>query len=144
MMRRFLTALILPSVLMALAMAQDVRFRPVDVVIDTGGKPLAAYQFELVYEREIVKLVGVEGGEGLFEPAPYYDPRGLEAGRIVIAAFTTEISPPAGRTRVARIHLAHTGDAVPELNASLVLAATTEGVRIDATLELVFDPGEER
>jgi hypothetical protein len=124
-------------------LAEGIRFRPVDVVIDTGSQPLAAYQFELSYDREVMKLVGIEGGEGPFDPAPYYDPRGLELGRVVIAAFTTDANPPAGRIRVARIHVAYESEAAPILDGSLVLAATVEGVRIDAALELLFEQGGE-
>ena len=129
---------VIPGVL-----AEGIRFRPVDVVIDTGAEPLAAYQFELSYDRESVKLVGIEGGEGPFNPAPYYDPRGMEAGRVMIAAFTTKANPPAGRIRIARIHLAYEGEAPPVLDGRLVLAAAVGGMRIDAALELVFSTGGE-
>jgi hypothetical protein len=142
-MRRLLIVIAVLILSIPGALAEGIRFRPVDVVIDTGSRPLAAYQFELAHDREVVKLVGIEGGEGLFRPAPYYDPRGLELGRVVIAAFTTNAHPPAGRVRVARIHVAYEGEAEPVLDGSLVLAATLEGVPIDASLELVFSTGGE-
>jgi hypothetical protein len=79
-------------------------FRYLDVFIDPQGKPLAAYQFELVAPKG-VQLVGIEGGEHkAFAHPPYYDPKALQQGeRIVIAAFDTGADLPAGRTRVARL-----------------------------------------
>jgi hypothetical protein len=142
-MRRPLLALAILIFSIPGVLAEGIRFRPVDVVIDTGAQPLAAYQLELSYDQEVTRLVGIEGGEGPFNPAPYYDPRGLEGGRVVIAAFTTNGNPPAGRIRVARIHLAYEGEAAPVLDSRLVLAATVGGVRVDAALELLFDRGGE-
>ena len=56
-----------------------VRFAPVDVYLDSGSRPLAAYQFELKVTQGKVKIVGVEGGEHeAFREAPYYDPAALK------------------------------------------------------------------
>src|SRR5687768_5906106 len=73
-------------------------FRFVDVFIDPQGKPLAAYQFELVAPKG-VQLVGIEGGEhkAFADPPPYYDPKALQEGeRIVVSAFDTGADLPAG------------------------------------------------
>ena len=135
---------------------EKVRFTPVHIYLDPGGKPLAAYQFELVcsvpvrayspgednasrrhYERQI-KIVGVEGGDHpAFKDAPYYDPAALMNERIIIAAFNTGADLPTTRTRIATIHLQITGDAEPQYEVSLTTAAgaTGENVPVEITLE---------
>ncbi len=132
-----------------------VRFVPVHVYLDSGDKPLAAYQFELVcsvpvrayspgednasrrhYERQ-VKIVGVEGGEHpAFQEAPYYDPAALMNDRIIIAAFNTGSDLPHGRTRIATIHLQILGDTEPQYELKLIVAADKEGEKIPAELNL--------
>ena len=140
-----------------------IRFAPVHVYLDPGGKPLAAYQFELVcsvpvrayssvddkdnasrrrYERQI-KIVGVEGGEHpAFKNAPYYDSAALMNDRIIIAAFNTGSELPAGRTRIATIHLQILGDAEPKYELKLTTAADASGENVPATLTL--ETGEKK
>ena len=132
-----------------------VRFAPVHVYLDTAGKPLAAYQFELVcrvpvrayspgedtasrrHSEPQIKIVGVEGGEHpAFQEAPYYDPAALMNDRIIIAAFHTGASLPRGRTRLATIHLQILGDAEPQYELKLTVAAGTEGEHLPAKLTL--------
>ena len=38
-----------------------VRFAPVHIYLDSGDKPLAAYQFELKATTGTIKIVGIEG-----------------------------------------------------------------------------------
>jgi len=107
------------------------RFGAVDVYLDSGAEPLAAYQFELSAHHPDAKIVGVEGGEhAAFREAPYYDPAALQGGRIVIAAYNTGADLPTGKTRVATIHFQLTGDATPEYEAKLVIAASASGSKI--------------
>ncbi len=116
---------------------QTIRFAPVHIYIDSGSKPLAAYQFELKAAAGQIKIVGVEGGEhAAFKEAPYYDPAALMDDRIIIAAFNTGRDLPAGRTRVATIHLQIFGDAEPEYQLTLVAAADNNGEKISAELNL--------
>jgi hypothetical protein len=134
-----------------------VRFAPVHIYLDPAGKPLAAYQFELVcsvparayssadgednasrrhYERQI-KIVGVEGGDHpAFKEAPYYDPAALMNERIIIAAFNTGSDLPTARTRIATIHLQITGDAEPKYALNLITAADHEGLEMAAQISL--------
>jgi len=132
-----------------------VRFAPVHVYLDPGGRPLAAYQFELVcsvpvrayppgeenasrrhYERP-VKIVGVEGGEHpAFQDAPYYDPVALMNERIIIAAFNTGADLPTTRTRIATIHLQILGDAEPKYELKLVTAADSNAEEVAAEINL--------
>jgi len=119
-----------------------VRFRAVDVYVDAGEQPLAAYQFELAAETGNVKIVGIEGGDhAAFHEPPYYDPKAIQNDRVVLAAFTTGRDVPRGRTRVARVHVMITGEAEPEYAARLEAAASPEGQRIAATATIA--KGEE-
>ncbi len=111
-----------------------VRFVALDVFLDSGDRPLASWQFELASDA---RIVGIEGAKA----PPYYDPAALEAGRIVIASFTTDPDPPRGRVRVARLHLEERGAA--EHVPKLVAAGGPGGARIDARIEAVR-AGEKR
>ncbi|MCL5281722.1 MAG: hypothetical protein M1376_17630 [Planctomycetes bacterium] len=114
-----------------------VRFAPVHVYLDSGDRPLAAYQFELKAQTGQIKIVGVEGGEHpAFQEAPYYDPAALMNDRIIIAAFSTGTDLPQGRTRVATVHLQILGDAEPQYELKLIVAADKEGEEIPADLNL--------
>ncbi|MEM7394205.1 MAG: hypothetical protein AAF492_17845, partial [Verrucomicrobiota bacterium] len=123
-----------------LTSAQDelpVEFMPYDVLIDTGEQSLTAWQIELRYDRKQVAIVGLEGGDLPTGRPPHYDSRGLQAGRIIIADFTTEKGDlPEGRFRLARLHLQVTGDLVPEFDLKLLAAAQPGGERIPATLSI--------
>ena len=116
---------------------EKVRFTPVDIYVDSGEKPLAAYQFELKATTGQIKIVGVEGGvHPAFKEAPYYDPAALMNDRIIIAAFNTGTDLPQGRTRIATIHLQILGDAEPQYKLKLVTAANQDGQGIRADLNL--------
>jgi hypothetical protein len=140
---------------------ERVRFAPVHVYLDPAGKPLAAYQFELVcsvpvrayapgednasrrhYEHP-VKIVGVEGGEhAAFKDAPYYDPAALMNKRIIIAAFNTGADLPTTRTRIATIHLQITGDAEPKYDLILTTTADANGEKLP--VEITLEKGDQK
>lgn len=107
--------------------APAVSFAAYDVFIDSGVHPLGAYQFEWLVQQGVASIVGVEGGDGVFTAAPYYDPAALQGGRIVIAAFSTARELPQGRTRVARLHLQIEGGALPQFAAKLQACADGAG-----------------
>ena len=110
-----------------LLLLQD--FTAVDVYIDSP-KPLAAWQVEI---RTAATIVGVEGGEPkAYAEPPFYDPKALQGGRIVLAAFTTDAAPPSGRIRVARLHL----QGLSELSTREIVAAAPGGARMDVKVEL--------
>jgi hypothetical protein len=124
-------------------LAQKVRFAPVHVYLDSGSKPLAAYQFELKAASGQIKIVGVEGGEHpAFKEAPYYDPAALMNDRIIIAAFNTGRDLPTGRTRIATIHLQILGDAEPEYQLTLVTAAGADGNELP--VEITYTKGAQK
>jgi hypothetical protein len=120
-----------------------VRFAPVDIYLDSGSRPLAAYQFELKVTKGKVKIVGVEGGEhAAFQEAPYYDPAALMKDRIIIAAFNTGRNLPTGRTRIARVHLQITGAAKPQYELELAVAADAHGQ--ETLAEITLQRGENK
>jgi len=124
------------------AATQPARFGWVDIYVDPGDVPLAAYQFELAAETGSFRIVGVEGGEHpAFAAPPYYDPAALAHDRILIAAFSTDDDLPAGRTRVARIHVQITGAETPDYVVKLTVAATVDGTEIPATATAVAGEG---
>ena len=119
----------------------SVRFAPLHIYIESGNQPLAAYQFELKATAGQIKIVGVEGGQHkAFKEAPYYDPAALANDRIIIAAFNTGRDLPTGRTRIATIHLQIIGDAEPEYELKLTVAADADGEEIPAKIS--FEKGE--
>lgn len=141
----------LPSFHLELPAAQGaLRFLPVDILLDTGTRPLGAYQVEI--RARNATFVGLEGGDpASFKNAPYYDPAALQAGadggvggagqgRIIVAAFSTDDvqTLPTGASRVARLHLAVSGAATdkPDLTSTLVVATDGQGQTIDTQLKL--------
>jgi hypothetical protein len=118
-----------------------VRFAPLHIFLDSGNKSLAAYQFELKATAGQIKIVGVEGGQhAAFKEAPYYDPAALANDRIIIAAFNTGRELPKGRTRIATIHLQIIGEAEPDYELKLVVAADADAKEIPAKIS--FEKGE--
>ena len=121
---------------------RPVRFLALDVTIDPGATPLAAYQLEFEAKGAEAKLVAVENGEHrAFSEAPYFDPAALEHDRVIIAAFNTGDDLPTGPTRVATLHLALTGEGEPQYSVRLDVAATADGRRIPASVTLSAGEG---
>ncbi|MHC4121825.1 MAG: hypothetical protein ACYSWO_30505 [Planctomycetota bacterium] len=121
----------------------SVRFAPLHIYVDSGARPLAAFQFELKATAGQIEIVGVEGGQHpAFREAPYYDPAALANDRIIIAAFSTGSDLPTGHTRVATVHLQIIGDAEPEYGLELTVAADAKGDEIPA--EITFEKGEQK
>jgi hypothetical protein len=113
------------------APAPGVRFLAVDVILDAGASPLAAYQFEFMAPPG-VRLVGVEGGaHPAFADAPRYDPAALQRERVIVAAFSTDEALPAGPTRVARLHLMAPIGAPNDFALEVIAAADGAGARLD-------------
>jgi hypothetical protein len=114
----------------------QTRFVAMDLVIDPQGEALAAYQVEIRASGN-VKIVGVEGGEHPeFRKAPYYDPKGIQHERLIVAAFSTADPSklPNRPTRVLTVHLECEGE--PKLETILKAAGDARGQRINAKAEL--------
>ena len=120
-----------------------VRFESLDVFIDSGNQPLAAYQFELLADDDSVQIVGVEGGEpAAFREPPFYDPVALNNNRIILAAFSTNNALPHGKVRVARVHVQVQRDTTPKYATELTVAASADGSAIPSTLSIVVAKGD--
>jgi hypothetical protein len=107
-------------------------------MLDTGRHALSAYQVEVRYDRRRVRIVGLEGaGKMAFKEPPFYDPKGMSGGRLVVGAFTTgDASAPKGRTAVARLHLHIKGKPPKALTVRVMTAARPGGGRIQARAHL--------
>ncbi len=121
-----------------------VRFAPLHIFLDSGSRPLAAFQLELKSAAGQIKIVGVEGGQhAAFKEAPYYDKAALyKSNRIIIAAFNTGRELPKGRTRIATIHLQIIGDAEPDYELKLTVAADAKAKEIPAKISFETRLGE--
>lgn len=114
-----------------------IRFEAIDVFVDSGDERLAAYQFELTSQEPGVEIVGIEGGEHTaFKEPPFYDPKAMNNNRVILAAFNTGQDLPAGRSRVARIHVQVTGPGQREYRTTLLVSATVEGQQIPARVSI--------
>ena len=96
--------------------ADGVRFSFIDVFIDSGETPLTAYQFELKATVGDVKIVGIERGgcQGGLPIRPITTRPAMMGGRIIVGAFNTGDDLPAGKVRVARLHVRIGGAVRPE------------------------------
>jgi hypothetical protein len=132
---------IAPAQLAVDSRPDTVRFEAVDVFVDSGDKPLAAYQFELKAKSGEVLLAGLEGGEhAAFKAAPYYDTTALLQNKVIVAAFSTAPDLPHGRTRVARLMVQVSGPVEPAYDATLSVAGSTDGKPIpDAKLSIATE-----
>jgi hypothetical protein len=112
-----------------------VRFRAVDIFVDSKDIPLAAYQLEFTATNGTVKIVGIEGGaHPAFAQPPFYDPKAMQHERVILAAFSTAAADklPKGKTRVATIHLQTSGSIEPKFETKLQTAGGSDGKRIGA------------
>ncbi len=124
--------------------APAVRFEFIDIYINSGDAPLAAYQFELTDASESMKIVGIEGGEHeAFATPPYYDPKALRNNRVIIAALSTAADLPTGRTRVATVHVQVEVDVIPEITINLDIAGDVQGNEIDAKVSFTSSDQDE-
>jgi hypothetical protein len=114
-----------------------VRFEALDVFVDSGDQPLAAWQVEVLADTRGIEIVGIEGGEhAAFQTPPFYDPRAMNQNRVILASFDTGDDLPAGRSRVARVHVQVAGNGMCEYRTRLTAAATVDGQRIPATVSI--------
>jgi hypothetical protein len=113
------------------------RFCAVDICVDSGSTPLAAYQIEFAATNGLAKIVGIEGGEHpAFRQPPYYDPKAMQHERVIIASFSTRsiTELPIGKTRVATIHFQITGPGVPGFDLKLQVAGDSHGKKMPAKI----------
>jgi hypothetical protein len=119
---------------------QPVRFRALDVFVDSGDKPLAAYQLEVSAADGDTKVAGIEGGEHpAFKQPPFYDPKAIQQERVILAAFNTAAADqlPTGKTRVATLHFQTRGDQPPQYTLKLATAASVDGQQINVSASAI-------
>jgi hypothetical protein len=119
---------------------QETSFRAVDVYVNSGAQPLAAYQLTFLSTGAKMKIVGIEGGEHrAFAEAPYYDPKAMQREQVTIAAFNTAAANqlPTGRTRVATIHVQADvkSQRTYKVEVSAAAAAGGKTISVQATVE---------
>src|SRR5687768_3967666 len=97
--------------------APNTRVQPAPTqfgTVDSAKAQLAAWQMEFKATAGQVEIVGIERGDNAeFHDPPYYDPAALKSNRIVVGAFNISDQLPAGKIRVARLHLHISGDQKP-------------------------------
>ena len=105
--------------------AGAMRFAAVDVFVDPHNTLLAAYQVEItprfVPGQECTFLSFSDGGtHPAYREVPYHDPAALNRAEshLILAAFSTAEELPTGRTRVVRIDVAYSGEALPVFSAT--------------------------
>jgi hypothetical protein len=109
------------------------RFRAVDIYVDAGSTPLAAYQLEFAATNGVARIVGIEGGEHpAFRQPPFYDPKAIQHERVIIAAFSTASAAdlPTGKTRVATVHYQTTNTQPPRFDLKLQTAGDAHGNKL--------------
>lgn len=122
----------------------QVGFEAVNVYIDSGDTPLAAYQFELSARDGSIRVVGVENGEhAAFARPPFYDRGAVDQGdaeRVIVAAFSTADAAdlPTGRTRVATVHVQTIAPAGTDVTYDVTLEAAADagGAKFQPTLTI--------
>jgi hypothetical protein len=111
------------------------QFRAVDIYVDPGSTPLAAFQLEFAATNGLARIVGIEGGEhSAFRRPPFYDPKAIQHERVIIAFFSTAPTSdlPVGKTRVATIHYQTTDTQPARFELKLQTAGDAQGNRIAA------------
>lgn len=107
------------------------RFCAVDIFIDSGSTPLAAYQVRFAVTNGSARIVGIEGGEhAAFRQPPFYDPKAIQNEVAILASFNTSGQLPNGKTRVATVHLRTTGTKPLQFELKLQTAADAQGNKI--------------
>lgn len=114
------------------------QFMAVDIFVDSGSRPLAAYQLRFKATQGDVKIVGIEGGDpAAFANPPAYDPKAMQRDHVIVAAFSTLPAEklPSGRVRVATVHVQVSGTKEPKFSVELTTAGTVDGAKINATTD---------
>lgn len=113
------------------------QFEYLDIFVDSADQPLAAWQVDLHASVGKASIVGIEGGDGIYAPAPYYDEAAMQHDRVILAGLSTlpQAQLPTGKVRVARVHVMIEQPGT-EFTISISAAALPDGTRTPATATL--------
>lgn len=118
------------------AAAPASRFAWVDIYVDSGQTPLAAYQVELTSRTGNMNVVGIEGGDhAAFAEPPFHDRIAIIQNRVILAAYSTADELPAGSTRVARVMVELRGSQ-PMFDVKLIAAGGADAQPIQAEVRI--------
>lgn len=137
-MRSILAAILFCFV--SAAQARAAEFAVFDICVDSVGEALAAYQLKISDERAAVKILSVEGGEHpAFAEPPKFDPKAIQRDVIKLAAFSlvARENLPAGRIRIASLHVEIGPGLRPEWKAVVEAAAGPGGRKIPAAVTIL-------
>lgn len=118
----------------------QLSLKTLDVFVDSGDQPLAAWQLEVHAPATELTLIHVAGGtHPAFQQRPYYyvDAGPLHGRRIQLAAWSVDRNLPVGRSRVARLQVQLPQTATPVWSPELTAAAASDGRRIPAEVSIV-------
>ncbi|MBN1906636.1 MAG: hypothetical protein JW927_16255 [Deltaproteobacteria bacterium] len=116
-----------------------ISFSTAEVYVDSNKEALAAYQIDIKYDKEKIKIVGLEGGTDGFNKPPFYDQAGFEGGHIILAAFVSDdTQAKRGNSKVARLHLQTTGCPPFVLKTEPMAAAKPGGKSIPVKVKIDF------
>ncbi|HEX5245115.1 MAG TPA: hypothetical protein VFW23_17785 [Tepidisphaeraceae bacterium] len=124
------------------ATQSSARFTALDVLVDSGKTPLAAYQVKIVATSGDVTLVGVEGSDQpAFSMAPYYEKHAILNKQFIVAAYSLAGSLPTGKTCVATLMVRIGSSTKPDWHITLQVAGGADGKKIPATASIVEHSG---
>src|SRR5258708_35576134 len=73
-----------------------IRVRALDLFVDSGSSPLAAYQLKCLATNGVVSITGIERREHLaFTPPPHPDRKSMQHEPVILAASNTGAPQPS-------------------------------------------------
>jgi hypothetical protein len=108
-------------------------FAVYDVFIEVE-QGMSSWQFECSYNKDLLQISGIEGGQGVFSDPADYDSRGLNGGRIILAAYSLEKQLPKGKVWVSRLHVYEKKSELLNSARKLIVLADTNGKEIQGKI----------
>jgi hypothetical protein len=108
-------------------------FAVYDVFIEVEQQ-ISSWQFECSYNKDLLQISGIEGGQGVFSDPADYDSKGLNGGRIILAAYSLDKQLPKGKVRVSRLHVYEKKSQLLNSITKLIVAADINGKEIQGKI----------
>lgn len=111
---------------------------PVLILVDTGEKPLGAFDLALRYDPAVVKVTGVTSagstmGQAAFPATPMSNPSTFSSGQTPLVGFQTAGAVMTGRIPVAVVRVDAVKTGVSALSVSVKALYDPEGAPIPGT-----------